>query len=142
VNTEFQRANLRKPVAQVQRPQNIGKTPVFGQGAHVFGAQEFFSIDGHCGRPVNCDKIISGSRRIAMELSGVISNGTVVFDQPCLVPDGTKVTIRIEGAAEAKPATASSTVGKRLLKHAGTVTGLPEDMAEQHDHYLHGTPKR
>ena len=29
-----------------------------------------------------------------------------------------------------------------LLKHAGTPTGLPSDLAEQHDHYIHGTPKR
>ncbi len=73
-----------------------------------------------------------------MELTGVINNGTVVFDQPCNIPDGTKVTIRIEETAEAAP----TTLGKRLMKHAATVTGLPEDLAEQHDHYLHGTPKR
>jgi hypothetical protein len=28
------------------------------------------------------------------------------------------------------------------LKLAGTVDDLPPDMAEQHDHYIHGTPKR
>ena len=72
-----------------------------------------------------------------MELTGVVSNGTVVFDQPCIVPNGTKVTVHIEPSADGP-----ATVGKRLLKHAGTVSGLPEDMAEQHDHYLHGTPKR
>jgi hypothetical protein len=31
---------------------------------------------------------------------------------------------------------------KVLLKHAGCLTDLPADMAEQHDHYIHGTPKR
>jgi hypothetical protein len=77
-----------------------------------------------------------------MELTGVINNGTVVFDQPCGIPDGTKVTVQIEKAIDATAASAPSTLGKRLLKHAGTVTGLPEDLAEQHDHYLHGTPKR
>ena len=25
-----------------------------------------------------------------------------------------------------------------MLKHAGTVPDLPADMAEQHDHYIHG----
>jgi hypothetical protein len=29
-----------------------------------------------------------------------------------------------------------------LLKHAGKAEGLPEDLADQHDHYLYGTPKR
>ncbi len=77
-----------------------------------------------------------------MEYSGEIRNGSVVFDNPCLVPDGTKVTICIEDSTTTKPVDSPSNVGKRLLKHAGTVTGLPEDMAEQHDHYLHGTAKR
>lgn len=34
------------------------------------------------------------------------------------------------------------TVWKSLLELAGTAEGLPPDFAEQHDHYLHGTPKR
>jgi hypothetical protein len=29
-----------------------------------------------------------------------------------------------------------------LLEFAGTAEGLPPDLAENHDHYLHGTPKR
>jgi len=29
-----------------------------------------------------------------------------------------------------------------LLKYAGKVPDLPPDFAEQHDHYIHGTPKR
>jgi hypothetical protein len=29
-----------------------------------------------------------------------------------------------------------------LLKIAGTVKNLPPDFAAQHDHYVHGTPKR
>ena len=39
-------------------------------------------------------------------------------------------------------APASQNVWKSLLELAGTAEGLPEDLAEQHDHYLHGTPKR
>lgn len=34
------------------------------------------------------------------------------------------------------------TVWENLLDIAGTAEGQPEDMARQHDHYLHGTPKR
>ena len=29
-----------------------------------------------------------------------------------------------------------------LLEFAGTARGLPSDLAENHDHYLHGAPKR
>lgn len=32
--------------------------------------------------------------------------------------------------------------GRNLAKLAGTVEGLPSDFALNHDHYLHGTPKR
>ena len=34
------------------------------------------------------------------------------------------------------------TVGDALLEVAGTAEGLPRDMARNHDHYLHGTPRR
>jgi len=32
--------------------------------------------------------------------------------------------------------------GVALLRFAGKATGLPPDLAENHDHYLHGLPKR
>jgi hypothetical protein len=34
------------------------------------------------------------------------------------------------------------TLGQALLEFAGTAEGLPTDMAENHDHYLYGVPKR
>jgi hypothetical protein len=33
-------------------------------------------------------------------------------------------------------------VWEALLEIAGTAEGLPPDCAKQHDHYLHGAPKR
>ena len=33
-------------------------------------------------------------------------------------------------------------VGERLKRFAGAVQGLPRDMAQNHDHYLHGRPKK
>jgi hypothetical protein len=38
--------------------------------------------------------------------------------------------------------TVSPRWGRHLAKLAGTVEGLPADYALNHDHYLHGTPKR
>lgn len=72
-----------------------------------------------------------------MSFEGTIMNGTVVFDEPPALPDGTRVAVVVVGPA--KPA---SDLGAMLLRHAGKAKGLPEDAAAQHDHYLYGTPKR
>jgi hypothetical protein len=77
-----------------------------------------------------------------MEITGVVNNGTVVLDQPSSIPDGTKVVIQVLDQAKRTGEGSSASLGKRLLKHAATVPGLPADLSEQHDHYLHGTPKR
>lgn len=45
-------------------------------------------------------------------------------------------------AAEADDAQTSTSLSEMLLRHAGKAVGLPDDLAAQHDHYLHGTPKR
>lgn len=72
-----------------------------------------------------------------MALEGTVANGVVVLDQPGALTDGTRVEVTIKQSPKA-----ASPLGEVLLKHAGRATGLPEDLAEQHDHYLHGTPKR
>jgi hypothetical protein len=74
-----------------------------------------------------------------MELEGTVRNGVVVAERPELLPEGAKVKVLVQ-ASEALPL--KPTLAERMLKHAGTVPGLPQDMAQQHDHYIHGTPKR
>ena len=73
---------------------------------------------------------------------GHVENGKVVFDQELPLPDGTMVrveaVVRAEAIVEEKP----MTLAERFRKSIGSVPDLPEDMAAQHDHYLHGTPKR
>jgi hypothetical protein len=75
---------------------------------------------------------------MAETYTGQVQNGVIVLDEgtPPL-PEGTKV--RIE-PAELKDAVAD--LSRILLEFAGKAQGLPPDMSEQHDHYLHGTPKR
>lgn len=83
-----------------------------------------------------------------MQLEGVIVNGRVEFDTPADLPEGTRV--RVEPvAAETPPPTENpptekplSPLAKMLLSLAGKARGLPPDMAENHDHYIHGTKKR
>ena len=49
----------------------------------------------------------------------------------------------LERLLKRKPAQPSNlSIGKKLLTLAGKAKGLPSDFAANHDHYLHGLPKR
>lgn len=72
-----------------------------------------------------------------MSYPGIIINGLVVLDGDTKIPEGTRVTVTI--GTEQDP---GETLQEVLMKYAGCMSGLPIDMAEQHDHYLHGIPKR
>ena len=74
-----------------------------------------------------------------MTVRGHILNGTVVLDEPVKLPDGTSVEVEVralEGADE------TPSIWDKLKKYSGAVKGLPPDMARNHDHYIHGTPRR
>lgn len=70
-----------------------------------------------------------------MTIQGIIKNGVVVLDQSPPLADGTRVEVIV-----ADEGTKPTLEG--VLKLAGTLGDLPADMAEQHDHDIHGTPKR
>ena len=72
-----------------------------------------------------------------MSISGIIQNGVVVFDSGLSLPEGTRVEIVVR-----EPAVKPPTLRDRLAKLAGTVDDLPSDMARNHDHYIHGAPKK
>jgi hypothetical protein len=72
-----------------------------------------------------------------MEYVGTVSNGVIVLENNGTLPDGTRVRVSVM-----EPRPASETLGQWLMRFAGTVKGLPSDMAENHDHYLHGQPKK
>lgn len=74
---------------------------------------------------------------MARTYTGEVRNGVVVFDDGTSLPEGTKV--RVEPAELQRDL---ESLRELLLGLAGQAEGLPEDLAEQHDHYLHGTPKR
>lgn len=71
-----------------------------------------------------------------MPYRGHIKNGVVAPDQPFPWPDGTEVVVE---AVEPAPRT---TLVERFRDVIGSVTDLPPDMARNHDHYVHGTPKQ
>lgn len=75
-----------------------------------------------------------------MLLEGTIRNGTIVLDQPPSLPDGERVEVDIKPLAQDKTTEQPTLIG--LLKFAGVLSDLPADFAAEHDHYIHGTPKR
>ena len=72
-----------------------------------------------------------------MSFEGHIENGVAVFDEPVSLPDGVKVRI-VPVAEAASNSAAPKTLAERLKNVIGAVDDLPEDMAENHDKYLHG----
>jgi len=76
-----------------------------------------------------------------MSFDGVVHNGQVVLAVGDALPEGTSVRATLERAETPAPPSTEPTL-KSLLRLAGAVKGMPSDFAAQHDHYIHGTPKR
>lgn len=71
--------------------------------------------------------------------TGEVRDGVVVFEaETPPLGEGTKV--RVEPVTDEGLST--PTLADRLRPVIGVVKGLPRDFARQHDHYIHGTPKR
>jgi hypothetical protein len=78
-----------------------------------------------------------------MTYRGTVINGVVVLEGTNALPEGTHVQV------EPVSPTGAHTNGQELpelrqtlLQWAGKAKGLPSDLALNHDHYLHGRPKR
>lgn len=75
---------------------------------------------------------------MAETIMGQVRDGVVVFEEgtPPLA-EGTWVRVEpVDREALLK------SLGEKLLEVAGQASGLPPDLAQNHDHYLHGQPKR
>ncbi|HYG76296.1 MAG TPA: hypothetical protein VEK08_14925 [Planctomycetota bacterium] len=81
-----------------------------------------------------------------MTLHGKIVNGAVVLDENVKLPEGAKVKVELEEDQTEQPPEQRPDIWRKLYelgKWAETQpTALPPDLAENHDHYIHGTPKR
>ena len=63
----------------------------------------------------------------------------IIAELPKLKPEELRlVKAKVDDLARTK----RKTIGEALLEVAGTAEGLPRDMARNHDHYLHGTPRQ
>ena len=74
-----------------------------------------------------------------MTLRGHVRNGTLVFDDAIALPEGTAVEVELRKVDDDE---AGPTLYDRYRSIIGTAEGLPEDFSINHDHYIHGTPKR
>ncbi len=75
-----------------------------------------------------------------MELEGTIHDGVAVPDGECPLPDGTKV--RITSESQMPQPTIWDNLRKIAKKYEQLPCDLPADFSAEHDHYIHGTPKR
>lgn len=75
-----------------------------------------------------------------MEIRGKVNGGAVILDEPGALPDGT--VVRVDPVEEAEAPPAAESLGEMLRGLAGIAKGLPPDLARNHDHYLHGRPKK
>ena len=71
-----------------------------------------------------------------MSVEGIVQNGLIVLPDGKPFHDGT--VVRVEPA----PPVAAKTLAERYASIIGIIDDLPADMAENHDHYLHGAPKK
>jgi hypothetical protein len=75
-------------------------------------------------------------KRFSVDIEGIVCNGVIIPDDAKALPEGTRV--RISPASDQKPLP----FGERFAKFKGAASGLPSDLAKQHDHYRLGTPKQ
>ena len=74
-------------------------------------------------------------RQRTMTYRGTVKGGVVVLDGAQLPPDGTVVQVVVDEV----PLPTWKDVFQDVI---GIAPELPEDIAENHDHYIHGTAKR
>lgn len=78
-----------------------------------------------------------------MSFTGHVQNGQVVLDEPLPFEDGAIVEIAVvTPIPSATKPVEQLTHFERYRDFIGSIPDLPSDMAEQHDHYIHGTPKK
>lgn len=79
-----------------------------------------------------------------MTFQGTVKNGVVVLDTDSPPAEGTRVKVEVESSTEVAVERKEEfqSWADVVLKYAGCMEGLPADFAAEHDHYVHGTPKR
>ena len=78
-----------------------------------------------------------------MTYRGHVKEGVVVLDEAAQLPEGAQVRIDIVEKPDTNaPGEDIPSLYDRLAPVIGKAKGLPPDLARNHDHYLHGRPKK
>ena len=72
-----------------------------------------------------------------MTFTGKVVKGAIILPPNVRLPEGLQLEVTIpELAAQ------TAAIHERLLKFAGIIKDVPPDFARNHDHYIHGAPRR
>jgi hypothetical protein len=82
------------------------------------------------------------AKETAMTYKGKVTGGMVVLEDPRALAEGTSVRVEPLSAKRGKSKDAPPDVWRQLQRWAGRGKGLPSDLARNHDHYLHGRPRK
>ena len=77
-----------------------------------------------------------GYYRFTMNYKGKIVNGQIQLPPDAVLPEGAAVVVEVELREEDFPEWSRGFI--KLIKDRD----WPEDMSVNHDHYIHGTPKK
>jgi hypothetical protein len=77
-----------------------------------------------------------------MTYRGHVQNGMVVLEEPAVLPEGASVKVALVEDQAEKAEAPGITLYDQLAPLAGVAKGLPPDLAENHDAYLHGQLKK
>lgn len=75
-----------------------------------------------------------------MVYRGTYKGGVVILEGNVRLQEGQRVSVDVDTPAQAM--SPAPNVWQKLLELAGACPDLPPDMAENHDYYLYGAPKR
>jgi hypothetical protein len=74
-----------------------------------------------------------------MSITATVENDSIRLPAGIHLPDGTEVRVEVRQLPGAK--LPEKTFGERYARFIGVVKDGPADLADNHDHYLHGAPK-
>jgi len=118
--------SVRAPLTNGQHPGKAASVPVFAFAWYPITSGELGFREAEA-------QLKFKSWEMDMTYRGKVEKGTVVLPPEANLPDGTEV--RVEPVAP-------KTLAERLKHVIGIVHARPPDWAENHDHYIHGTPKK
>ena len=77
-----------------------------------------------------------------MVYNGHTEHGVIILDDVYSIPDGVSVRVEFSEEDTLSKQDLLTTFSERFAAFAGIVEGMPEDAAENHNHYLYDMPKR